>query len=88
VTADDDISAEADLTVIALTTTFTNPPPDFCLPVAWHPRGHPVTRLQQRTAAVVNWLSRIRPTDIVGFGGEVPSKTLQKILAKLEEIGD
>src|SRR5437870_4372201 len=85
ITEDSEISPDADLVVMAITTTFTDPPPEFCVPLPWYPRGHPVTRLQQRSAAVVNWLSSIRASDVVGYGGEVPAKTMRVIRAKLDQ---
>jgi hypothetical protein len=83
---DDQISPHDELTVIAITTTFADPPPLFCVALPWHPRGHPVTRLHQRSAAVVNWLSLIHFSDVVGYGGDVPSKTMRLIEQKLDEL--
>ncbi len=68
-------------------TTFTDPPPEFCVPLPWHPQGHPVTRLHQRSAAVVNWLASILSIDVVGYGGDVPKKTMRIILEKLNQLG-
>jgi mRNA-degrading endonuclease toxin of MazEF toxin-antitoxin module len=82
------VSANDELTVMAITTTFANPPPKFCVPLPWHPRGHPVTRLHQRSAAVANWLSMIHPADIVGYGGDVPSKTMRLIEQMLQELSE
>jgi len=83
VVKDEDITNDRELILVAVTTTFADPPPEFCIPLPWHPRGHPVTRLTKRSAAVCNWLSVTRPERIVGFGGYVPAKTMQLIQAKL-----
>ena len=56
------------LVVMAITTTFPDPPPERCVPLPWHPRAHPVTRLRERSAAVVNWIAQIHVSDVVGFG--------------------
>ena len=68
-----------------MTTTFTDPPPEFCAPLPWHPRGHPITKLAKRSAAVCNWVAALKKEQIVGFGGDVPAKTMQMIEAKLPE---
>ena len=86
VTPDEEISESAELVVVAITTTFADPPPPYCVPLPWYPRGHPVTHLHQRSAAVVNWLRSVRAADIVGFGGNVPAKTMRLIQAKLDEV--
>ena len=85
-TPDKEIPDADNLVVAAITTTFADPPPKFCVPVPWHPRGHSVTGLHQRSAAVVNWLAPLRAADIVGFGGDVPAKTLRLLQAKLDEL--
>lgn len=85
-TPDDEISPDAAIAVMAITTTFADPPPEFCVPVPWHPRGHPVTQLNQRSAAVVNWLADVGAADIIGYGGDVPAKTMRLIQAKLDQL--
>jgi len=84
---DEEITTNRELILVAITTTFTVPPPEFCVPLPWHPRGHPVTRLTRRSAAVCDWLSVMLPDQIVGFGGDVPSKTMHLIQAKVRESG-
>jgi mRNA-degrading endonuclease toxin of MazEF toxin-antitoxin module len=80
---DDEIASGGELIVAAITTTFTDPPPEFCVPLPWHPRGHPVTKLTKRSAAVCNWVAAIDMDLIVGFGGDVPAKVMQLIENKL-----
>lgn len=74
------------LVVMAVTTTFSEPPPEFCVSLPWHPNGHPVTRLHKRISAVVNWLATISAEDIVGYGGDVPEKIMRIIREKLDQI--
>ena len=83
ITPDDEIAEATPLVVMAVTTTFPDPPPAACVALPWHPNTHPVTRLRQRSAAVVDWLARIEPGDITGFGGDGPRKTMYQIEAKL-----
>ncbi|HWB52697.1 MAG TPA: type II toxin-antitoxin system PemK/MazF family toxin, partial [Tepidisphaeraceae bacterium] len=81
-----DIRPAGLLVVMAITTTFSDPPPEFCIALPWHPREHPVTRLRKRSAAVVNWLATISSDDIIGFGGDVPKGIMQIIREKLDQI--
>jgi hypothetical protein len=74
-TPDDEIGSAAALVVMAITTTFSEPPPWECVPLPWHPRKHPVTHLHKRSAAVVSWLSSLRDEGIIGYGGDVPQRT-------------
>jgi hypothetical protein len=82
---DDEIATGGELVVVAVTTTFADPPPENCVPVPWHPRGHPVTKLTRRSAAVCDWIVAIDPHEIGGFAGDVPSKIMRLIEDKLLE---
>jgi mRNA-degrading endonuclease toxin of MazEF toxin-antitoxin module len=88
VVSDQELANDGELILVAITTTFTEPPPEFCVPLPWHPRGHPTTKLTKRSAAVCNWLSIIMPDEIVGFGGDVPAKTMQLIQARVRISGE
>ncbi|MEA2709002.1 MAG: mRNA interferase MazF [Phycisphaerales bacterium] len=70
-TSDEEIPDAEKLVVAAITTTFADPPPPFCVPIPWHPRGHPVTHLNQRSAVVTNWLAMLATDNVVGFAGDV-----------------
>ena len=85
-TPDEEIADVESLAVAAITTTFGDPPPDFCVAIPWHPRGHPVTHLHQRSAVVTNWLRALTADDMVGFGGDVPAKTMRLIQAKIDAL--
>jgi mRNA-degrading endonuclease toxin of MazEF toxin-antitoxin module len=85
VITDDEIATGGKLVVVAVTTTFADPPPKNCVPVPWHPRGHPVTRLTRRSAAVCDWIVAIDPDEIGGFAGDVPAKIMRLIADKLLE---
>jgi mRNA-degrading endonuclease toxin of MazEF toxin-antitoxin module len=84
-TPNEEVASVDEFAVVAVTTTFTDPPPEFCAPLPWHPRGHPITRLTKRSAAVCNWVAPLKKDQIVGFGGDVPAKTMQIIEAKVPE---
>ena len=75
-----------DIVVIAISTTFPEPPPDNCVLLPWHPAGRSRTELRKRSAAVVDWLAILRDDDIVALGGLVPEKTMRRIQEKLAEL--
>ena len=72
---------------MAITTTFGEPPPPDHVELPWHRQGHPVTRLRQRSAAVVSWLATVLPEDVEAYAGEVPPKLLAQILKLLDNGG-
>lgn len=83
-TKTEDIHPDEPLVVMAITTSFIEPPPGNCITLPWHPRGHPITRLRQRSAAVVGWYDEITVSDVLGYGGDVPPKTMSDILARVK----
>jgi hypothetical protein len=87
-TEDIEIDNDTELVVMAITTTYADPTPAVCVPLPWHSRGHPITRLHKRSAAVVTWLASIFPRDVVGYGGDVPVSTMRLIRAKLDALDD
>ena len=74
------------LIVMAITTTYPDPAPDDHVELPWTNRGHPITKLNRRSAAVVPWLDEIRSEGIVGFGGDVPAKQMREIETKLGKL--
>jgi mRNA-degrading endonuclease toxin of MazEF toxin-antitoxin module len=61
VTPDDLIQANKPLVVLAVTTTFSQPPPKHHIPLPWNTKGNTLTKLRQRSAVVLNWQALIRP---------------------------
>jgi len=74
------------LSVVAISTTFPDPPPGDYIPLPWHPRGHPITRLKKRSAVVAKWVATIEPQNVMEMGGDVPKKQLIAIDKKLLEL--
>jgi mRNA-degrading endonuclease toxin of MazEF toxin-antitoxin module len=74
------------IVVAAITTTFSEPPEPYCVKLPWHPSGRVSTNLRQRSAVVVNWLATISPNDVVGYGGDVPRRIMDKVQQKLSEL--
>src|SRR5258708_6590682 len=74
------IADEEPLLVVAVTTTFPDPPPANHVSLPWNPDPRRViTRLATRSAAVVDWLAAIRPADVLDVKGEVPAKQMRAI---------
>jgi len=82
----EDIRADRPIAVMAVTTTFSDPPPHWHVTLPWNndPR-RVVTRLSERSAAVVEWLDWVDPRDVLDFGGEVPAAKLAEIDRLLKE---
>ena len=85
-TPDHQIAADQKIVVAAITTTFTDPPPHYCVKLPWHPNGTTSTKLRSRSAAVANWLAVISDSDVVGYGGDVPKKHLAQIQRLIDEL--
>jgi mRNA-degrading endonuclease toxin of MazEF toxin-antitoxin module len=79
-----DIRDDAPLIVVAVTTTFPDPPPDDCVPLPWHPAGRVLTKLRQRSAAVISWIAEMNADDVLDFAGDVPVKVMMEILKRIE----
>jgi hypothetical protein len=83
ITATDDIRSDEPFEVMAVSTTFPDPPPDECVLLPWHPTGKSITGLRRRSAAVTDWIDAIRPTDVVEYGADVPPTIMFDILDRL-----
>jgi hypothetical protein len=82
-TATEDIHPDKSLEVMAVTTSFPDPPPADHVELPWHPRGIASTRLRRRSAAVLSWITEIRPAHILSFHGDVPPRLMTEILERL-----
>jgi hypothetical protein len=72
---------------MAITTTFSDPAPDHCIELPWHPRSHPETHLTRRSAAVLGWYDQIEADDVLGFGADVPARIMIQLLKRVDEAG-
>jgi hypothetical protein len=73
-----DIVAGKPFIVMAITTTYGDPPAKNLLelPLSPLPGGHPITKLKRRSAAVLDWLDGVTPEDVLECQGEVPKKLM------------
>ena len=75
-----DISPHQPLVLMAITTTFPDPPPPGFIPLPWNNDPRRVsTGLARRSAAMVEWIQVIDATDILGVSGDVPAKYMNRI---------
>ncbi len=79
-----DIREDEPLIVLAITTTFPDPPPEDHILLPWSSRGQSLTRLRKRSAAVLSWVAEVPIEDVSGLEGDVPEKLMIEILERLK----
>jgi hypothetical protein len=79
-----EIYPDEPLVALAITTTFTDPPPPDHVPLPWHPQGRVITKLRKRSAAVLSWVVEIHPQDVRQIGGDVPIRLMIELLQRLD----
>ena len=82
-----DVAGQKGVAAVAVTTSFTDPPPPAHLELPWDPFGRSSTRLRRRSAAVCNWIVVAAHTDVEATGGYVPPPILLEILKNLPASG-
>jgi hypothetical protein len=88
-TRTEEISSDAPIVVMAITTTFPNPPPANHVALPWNPHPRRVsTGLARRSAAVIGWLDTLYLDEIESVIGKVPPKIVREILAQLADEED
>jgi mRNA-degrading endonuclease toxin of MazEF toxin-antitoxin module len=86
ITPTDQIGEARSLLVMAVTTTFPDPPPKWHVPLPWNPNPRRVrTGLARRSAAVVQWVDVIPPEGVLQVRGEVPAKVMKQVESQLAE---
>jgi mRNA-degrading endonuclease toxin of MazEF toxin-antitoxin module len=85
-TPTDEITEAEPLIVLAITTTYIDPAPIDHVELPWTNRGHPITRLKRRSAAVLRWVDEIPLGTIEEVGGDVPAKQMNLIQEKLDAL--
>jgi mRNA-degrading endonuclease toxin of MazEF toxin-antitoxin module len=87
-TSTDAIRSEQPFVVIAVSTSYPDPPPEDHVELPWNADRRRVrTRLNRRCAAVITWLRTITSEDVDDFAGEVPPALMITILQKLKATG-
>jgi hypothetical protein len=82
-TATAEIRPDDPLAVMAVTSTFPDPPPADHIPLPWHPAGRVLTKLRKRSAAVLSWISEVEHEDVIELYGDVPARLMITILERV-----
>ena len=82
------ITEDALFEVMAITTSFPDPAPVNYVALPWQRPAHPITRLGERSAAVLNWLDRVSAASVKSYAGDVPRKLMRYILDRLNRSED
>lgn len=86
-TPDAEISADQPLVLMAVTTTYPEPPPIEYIELPWNrDRRRVSTGLARRSAAVVTWVDTVYPDEVDSVIGTVPPKTMEEILRHLRML--
>jgi len=73
--------------VVAISTSYPEPPPQNHVELPWHPdRRRVQTRLNKRSAAVLTWLRAVREDEVEDFAGDVPPTLMREIQRRLKEL--
>jgi mRNA-degrading endonuclease toxin of MazEF toxin-antitoxin module len=84
VTPSEEIRIDEPIAMIAVTTTFPDPPPDDHVPLPYHPDPRRVrTGLARRSAAVVSWLVSAYADETGDVIGDVPRATMHEVQRRL-----
>ena len=72
--------------VLAITTTFPDPPSSNQVQLPWDARRHRATRLARRSAVVCNWVTSVPVSDLKPTGGFLPKKYLIHVLQVFNQL--
>jgi hypothetical protein len=84
VTPDEDIRADGEVWVVAISTQLAESPPEDQVELPWDRRGHPRTGLRERCAAVCTWMEKVSVANIQDSAGVVPGRQLLDILTRIK----
>jgi len=85
-TATSEIHAGEKIAVMAISTSYPEPPPPGYIELPWHSdRRRSPTGLPSRCAAVLHWVRFIEQDEIDELAGDVPPRIMIDIHARLRE---
>lgn len=84
-TPTDQIKPDRPLVVLAITTTFPDPPPEDHILLPRDPKKRAGTGLTKRSAVVLTWFDQIQQEGLE-FKGEVPAKLIALIEEKINAM--
>lgn len=84
VTPDEDIQADGEVWVVAISTRLDEAPAEAQVELPWDRRGTSRTGLKERCAAVCTWMRKVKVANIQKVGGIVPGQQLLDILKHIK----
>lgn len=88
VTDTSEIVLDAEIVGVAITTTYPQPPDRRHVELPWARHRHPATGLARRSAAVCDWLVKLRPSQVLEIKGYVPQLALLEVLCRIREFNE
>ncbi|MCI0737650.1 MAG: type II toxin-antitoxin system PemK/MazF family toxin [Gemmataceae bacterium] len=86
VSPNEEIEASVPFWCVAVTGALPKKPPEGCVLLRYHPKGHPRTGLRKRCAAIPSWLVQVCEEDIVRYLGSVSTSEMNQILSGIEDL--
>ena len=81
-----EIHSDAALTVVSVSATISDPPPDHVVMLPWDPTGRARTGLRKRSGAVCDWVSLVKPGDVKKVKGIAPAEKLEEIIKLVKRL--
>jgi hypothetical protein len=70
---------------VAISAEFKPNDPNY-VELPWHAQGRVVTKLKKRCAAVCNWIQTFNESEILEYGGVVPTAIFKQVLTKIAKM--
>jgi mRNA-degrading endonuclease toxin of MazEF toxin-antitoxin module len=83
VTPTAEITAEATVRVVAITTRLASPLPEDHVLLPWDPQGKARSGLKRKCAAVASWLAELPVRDVQEVVGILPPAVIAELLSKV-----
>lgn len=80
------LTPDEPIVVLAITTTFPDPPLVTQVPVPWSARTRTTTGLRRRSAVVCNWECVLNRAEIVSVEGFLPAEYLRRVLEVRQQL--
>lgn len=86
ITESSEIDLDGPIVAVAVSTRYPDPPPADHIEIPWIRRGHPVTGLAKRSAAICSWLVEIHASDVIEVKGHISAKIIREIVDTVRRL--
>jgi mRNA-degrading endonuclease toxin of MazEF toxin-antitoxin module len=86
ITPTEEIQPDGQVTIVAISTSFTEAPAEVQVELPWDAKGTSKTQLRRRSWAVCSWLATVSLSSVIEYRGIVPPRQMIEIRAKLDEM--